>query len=181
MRGLVVSTLATSLGLAALLAAQSVPVEEPWRVNDGPDVSRDARLASVLSVTTPVALLAATYGANWALGTPYLAQQTHYYAIPGEVDMALVAGAPLGFAAGYFYAGEPLRGSLVGLGGCAIGAAGFTYLVSLSDTQQNLSQGPVVLGLMLAATIGYGWWVAQDVYGVAARRRGNERQPKPEP
>lgn len=152
---------------------QSIPYQmpNPWRVTSngvaeeeqpGFDAKSSA-MATTLSLATPPLLLLGTLAANLVIGSPYWATRTNYYAIPPEVNRNLMVVAPLGFGTGYVYAGEPVRGALVGLGGVAITAAGFG-LPMLVGGQGEINLFFTVTGpLMLASLIGYGWWVSQDL------------------
>lgn len=170
----------------AVEAAQSAPPEatyrlpNPWHAaQDGVIIEREAAAehqghwdaAPTLSLATMPLIVMATLAANVALGTPYLATQTKFYAIPPEVNGALMVASPLGLSAGYLYAGEPLRGALVGLGGVAITAAGFG-LPALYRGQESINLFFGVTGpLMLAGLIGYNWWVYNDLNSLIIRKR----------
>jgi hypothetical protein len=82
---------------------------------------------------------------------------------------------PLGYGAGHMYAGDPLRGLLVGAGGygAALGGGlvgfGVEKLVAGSGSPLNGTTGMVVgAGLALFA---YGGWSASDAYHTAAKQR----------
>jgi hypothetical protein len=82
---------------------------------------------------------------------------------------------PLGYGAGHIYAGDPLRGLLVGAGGygAALGGGllgyGVEKLVAGSGSPLNGTTGMVVgAGLALVT---YGGWSASDAYHTASRKR----------
>lgn len=169
--------LATLFLSTCLLPQPSLAREMPAEVQAG---YPEPALATMLSAAGPPVVLLTTWAANLALGTPYLAEKTRYYALPPDFNRAMMLVSPLGFSAGYFYAGDPARGLLVGLGGTAITAAGFGYL-DLVGGQQALNHAPIVIPLMVLGLVGYGWWVAGDVQEVTARKNEQLTTPSGEP
>jgi hypothetical protein len=155
------------LSAALVTAPAASPLE--WRLSDAVPTEvvqatgPDPRIAVALSTATPVAILAGLYATNMAVGSQYLL-------VPMEINRTVIVGFPIGFGAGYVYAGEPTRGLLVGLGGTAITGLGFGYL-SMFSGQDGMNRFPFVAASMLAALVGYGWWVAQDVHRVAEEKR----------
>lgn len=91
----------------------------------------------------------------------------------------IVSLSSVGFGAGHFYAGDPLRGTLVSLGGpVAVIGTGFIFQSisqALTPPCTSITCGgmmdvnPFLTGWLLA-TLGYGAWASWDAYQTAIRR-----------
>jgi hypothetical protein len=163
------------LGVAAFSAMMALPdapvwADEPSEPNWTPQAAppseagptRDPTTAVLISALAPVALVggaSALYTAvRFALGG---ADPAGVNVLPG----AAAAVSPLLLSAGYVYAGDPLRGVLVGSGwyGAVVGgfAIGFAAGTLQGGQFVNLAYG--ALGALVTG-VGYTGWALYDVY-----------------
>lgn len=90
-----------------------------------------------------------------------------------------VIAAPLGAGAGHFYAGDPLRGTLITLGGLVVPSLGIGLGVGAGSLHasldpRNASLGSIAtLGIVggLISAIGYTVFAARDAQTTAERRK----------
>lgn len=119
-----------------------------------PAEQRDPGLAAGMSLIPPAVLIGSTF------------------LYPHPLSLA----APLGFGAGYAYAGDPWRGAAVAGGGYAVGAAaaGLVFAATYMTPGPRLPfDGGLWISLAAtAASAGYGYWVYHDV--TETTRRLNE-------
>lgn len=149
-----------SLTLAASTSAAPMPLAEPpspW-------------VAVGLSAAAPVTLAA----------TAVLVGPNNPSSLP------LLAGLmPLGLSAGYLYAGDPMRGlgvTLGGYGAAGVGALVLTGLVLASPASGQGKGFAMGVAPFVGAGMGalvYSGWALFDVYGTAERRNTNERPAGP--
>lgn len=160
--------LVLTLGASQPVASEDYNFANPWRTSLTSDTAsaagietsaKNPLMASILSTASPALLLGAHLGFNY-----YLA--TQYRTLSDAVNQTVVLGFPLSFGAGYLYAGDPWRGLLVGLGGSAITVTGFSYLSTRGTPQASINHSVIVVPLMILGLVGYGWWVARDVWEV---------------
>lgn len=116
-------------------------------------------LAATLSAVTPLALFSA--------GVALMKQ-------PAPITyggIGVVALSPVGLGMGQCYAGEPLRGALVGLGGpvvaLGLGVLGDQYLAKPGGMRPS-NEAALMYGL---GVLSYGAWACWDAYQTAERQR----------
>lgn len=158
---------ATLLSLTTL--SRPAPAMEIAREASEPPGEKSPIVATLLSAGAPVGLV----GLGFALQRPEV-----FYV------------APLGLGAGHFYAGDPGRGALVGLGAPVAVAAG-TLPFLLPGLIERWSEGgsyryslppsyyTLLFGTMLGATIStlaYTGWAIGDAYNTAAEANQGKAQ-----
>lgn len=144
----------------SLAATEAVTVASPVPV--APELKSPV-LAAVLSLTSPLTMVVVGTGIT---GSDQVALK---YA-----GAALAIASPLGFGAGQSYAGDPLRGVLVGLGaplaiGASIGLGAIVPYPQGSGMFGGFSQLWPMMVLGGATFIGYTLWAAADAAGTAVR------------
>ena len=193
--------LALALGLAlAAVPAPALAADAPPR--GAPSPAPDPLVAAALGLM-PLAIVVPTALLGWRGGQTEIWGDPSRCNAPGEppcditivrpawaIDPGVALGvnllAPMSLAAGYAYVGEPERGfqAVVGAYGVplALGAAGFLLDNALGlGTSLGLEQPQYgfyrifFTGVGLAAgLVGVSAWAAQDLHGLAQRRRATQ-------
>lgn len=136
--------------LSSVLAGSWVAIAPPAQAEPAKPAEANPYVAGTLSTLLPAGC---AYLAVWQK-QPYLG--------------LVLCSASLG--AGHVYAGEPLRGGLVALGGGAV-LAGGGYLLSQaadSDRGKFSNDGTLTTGLIVAgAMVAYWLWAGRDAYDTA--------------
>lgn len=117
------------------------------------------------STSVPSPWLAGTL----SLGTPL---------VLGAVSMrAFGLGAPLGFGAGHWYAGDPVRGALVSLGGFGAAYAGYSWGLS-SGGGRYPGGGSLTIAVLTAwgVSLAYGLWAGYDAHHTAERLKPSDAE-----
>lgn len=152
--------------------AYAAPAPEP----KSPEIARGLTLAAPLGmflVGAPlVSAMTAASGVSYSSPANSVIQTGFFIMIPASL------------ATGYYYAGDPLRGTLVGLGGVAV-TVGPLLAVGAWSGNNPYTGALIGLPLMLVGFLGYTAWAASDVYQTTerlnreaeARARPRERRP----